>query len=137
MLKFIEAYEATVSKIRTILTSAGLVDGLTVTELTPSSAVLFWETISSKENDKRESFVTFDVISADPSEYGDGVPLVRIVHSIITINSKKRALNSLIHSIGDKFILEGWTFEMNSQKFYSVESGTYYQEFKVGCVVHE
>lgn len=135
-----EAITAAESSITTILTDAGLVEGLSLTpaQLEVSTDLLFWEThITSKKASEKKHYATFSVLSCAGSVFGDGGIIARKAIVSLNVFSRNKDVSSFLTAINNKAIESFWTFEMQNPIAYDTENQMFIYDFILGALISD
>lgn len=137
-MKLYKALFNSIDEIRLLLSSAGLVEGTTLTaeQLKTTRKVLFWHiALRSEEASKKQTYATFDVLSIEPRDRGDGRVLTYKVNFQLTLFTNKEDIRSLIEEINQKAEESGWSFDLASGIEYEHTSRVFTYTFRLGKVV--
>jgi len=116
-MKVIEAINATTTELETILSEAGLINGLELTsdELTSEKGLIFWPAqVTSKAGSEKEQYMTYTPTAADPRDYGDGLVKVRTVTVLLELFSRNRSLTTEAATVENALTAKRWGFEFVS-----------------------
>jgi hypothetical protein len=119
------------SQMATILTGAGLTQGETLTQeaLVTSTATLYWDIMAKGPvAGKKETYVTWNTISADPIAHTDNKVKMREAYVTLDIFTRKlrtaSSISTLITSIETQVLANGWEMELS-------DPAQYEQDFRV------
>lgn len=129
-----------IDQIKLLLIDAGLVDGITLTneQLKVSKDTLFWHiAVKNEEGSKKQTYVTYSVISSQPTLYGDGIPHGYSVIIGLNIFSNKENVKDLIDDINTSADNFGWQFELSSAISYDHQLNLYTYPFNLLKVLTE
>lgn len=107
MIKVSEALIIARNKVEEILLSAGLLNGLGLTdaEIKAESKVLFWYMANTSETASNKStYVVYNVPVLTPKAYGDGTILQRRPIITIDIVTNNRVIDDFIKTIDTAFV---------------------------------
>ena len=116
-MKVIEAINATTTELETILSEAGLINGLELTsdELNSEKGLIFWPAqVTSKAGSEKEQYMTYTPTAADPRDYGDGKVKTRTVTVLLELFSRNRSLTTEAAIVENALTVQRWGFEFVS-----------------------
>lgn len=137
-MKLYNALFDSINEIKIILSSAGLVEGVTLTpeQLKTSKKVLFWHIeVRSEEASRKSAYATFNVISIDPFTYADGKIIAYKVVFDLSIFTNKEDIKSLIQQIDLKAEENGWAFDLSAGITYEQASRLFSYSFNLSKVI--
>src|SRR5690606_25317028 len=85
--------------LKALLIYAGLKDGsaLTDEEIKVTKDVLFWRVVvANTDAAKKETYVTYNIMSAEPVNYQDGKPRSYEVTAFVNVFTRKEDINDLL-----------------------------------------
>ena len=129
-----------IDQIKTLLIDAGLVDGITLTseQLKDSKDTLFWHiAVKNEEGSKKQTYVTYSVISSQPTIYGDGIPRGYSVIIELNLYSNKENVKDVIDEINTSADNYEWQFELSSAISYDHQLNLYAYSFNLLKVITE
>lgn len=125
--------------VDSVLTQAGLIDGLTLDneEVKNETTPLFWFVqVASKVGSEKPTYVTYTITSADRYHSGDGKVINRKVICPVTVFSRNRDIRSIVESIDSSFRANNWRFKFSSVQ-YNFEIKMFIYEFVAEAVVSD
>lgn len=134
-MKTYNALFNSIDEIKLILSTAGIVDGVTLTpeQLKTTRKVLFWYiSVRSTDASKKDTYVTFDVLEITPRVHGNGKPIAYRVTINLQIFTNKEDIRNLIKEINDAAEDNGWSFDLASNPDYEQTSRVFTYSFNLG-----
>ena len=139
-MKVYQAMFKSFDNIKLVFDNAGLVDGtkLTLEDLKTTKGVLYWFlTVKSEEASKKQTYVTYDLLNATGSNYGDGEPMSYDVTLQINIFTNKENIQGLIENINIESELNGWKFDLATGPGYDTQIKLYIYTFNLKKVISD
>lgn len=134
-MKLFDALNRAITEMKDLLTSAGLVEGITLTQedLKNSRGVLFWFIeVKSEEASRKSTYATFNVTTIESKIHADGSPVSCKVTVELNIFTNKEDISILMNDLNNTAEAEGWTFDLASAPSYDSQSKLYNYNFKLG-----
>lgn len=131
-MKLFDALTQATSEIKEVLKSAGLVEGITLTqeELKSSRAVLFWFIeVKSEEASRKATYATFNVLKLNPSLYADGKIMSLKATIELNIFTNKEDINILMNDLNNTAEAAGWNFDLSNAPSYDQQTKLYNYNF--------
>lgn len=127
--------------IKNVLTEAGLVDGVSLseTERKNSKKVIYWYiSVRTAEDSKKTTYVTYRSTNFSPFQYGDGKPISYKADYQLDVFTNKENIKDLVTDLNNAFEGNGWTFELsNAEIEYDVANKLFTYPFKISKVFYD
>ncbi len=138
-MKVIEAINAVTTELESILTTAGLVNGLEIDAQTLESekGLIFWPgQVTSAAGSKKEQYLTYTPTGAPAKDYGDGEVKSRYVTVLLEIFSRNRTISTEAEVVENALQAKRWGFEFLSLDYDSANQMHIFQ-FETRAVVQD
>ena len=124
--------------LKVLLIDAGLKDGSALTDEEVKSAkdVLFWRVVVvNTDAAKKETYVTYNIMSAEPVNYQDGKPRSYEVTAFVNVFTRKEDINDLLVAINTAAETHNWSFDLREALSYNPQLAFYAHTFELRKLV--